>query len=87
MELTQRGSAKNSPTRQAATIAAIKRLSAIVLGTFVGLARRLRSLLAAWRQHAEEQRYLSDLNDYYLKDIGLSRSEATRDEAAPFWRP
>lgn len=52
----------------------------------VGVARAARSLLAAWRRHTEEQRYLGDLNDYYLKDIGLSRSDVTPDETELFWR-
>jgi uncharacterized protein YjiS (DUF1127 family) len=75
MELAQHGSVKGSPTRQAVPIAAIKRLSAIVLGALVGVGRALPSLLAAWRRHAEEQRYLCDLNDYCLRDLGLSRSD------------
>ena len=86
MELAQRGSAKSSPTRHSAAIAAIKRLSAIVLGALVGVARALPSLLAAWRRRAEEQRYLSDLNDYCLKDLGLSRSDVAPDKTELFWR-
>jgi uncharacterized protein YjiS (DUF1127 family) len=90
MELAHRGSVKNSPTGRAAAIAAIKRSSAVVLGTLVGVARtlpsRLAGLLAAWRQRAEEQRYLGDLNDYYLKDLGLSRGDVAPDETELFWR-
>lgn len=29
---------------------------------------------------------LAELNDYLLKDIGVSREEALREAAKPFWR-
>jgi uncharacterized protein YjiS (DUF1127 family) len=29
---------------------------------------------------------LADLNDYLLRDIGVSREEALREAAKPFWR-
>ena len=29
---------------------------------------------------------LAELNDYLLKDIGVSREEAMREAAKPFWR-
>jgi len=75
MQLAQTGSVKSFSTKTAAAIAAIKRQSAIMLSTLAGAARALPPLIAAWRRHAEEQRYLGDLNDYCLKDIGLSRGD------------
>jgi len=49
-------------------------------------AARLRDLLVAWRQDAAEQRYLADLSDYYLKDMGLSRDDVAHDSTRSFWR-
>jgi len=48
--------------------------------------RRWLGLLLAWRRCAAEQRYLASLSDYHLKDIGLSRSDATEDAINPYWR-
>jgi len=48
--------------------------------------RRWVDLLLAWRRCAAERRYLADLNDYYLKDIGLSRSDTMGDEIDPYRR-
>jgi len=39
-----------------------------------------------WRQRAAERRHLARLSDSDLKDIGLSRSDVTRDERGEFWR-
>lgn len=86
MELAQRRSIKGPPTRRAATIAAIKGATAIVLGALACVARAVPSLLAAWRQHAEEQRYLGNLNDYCLRDLGLSRSDVAPNETELFLR-
>ena len=43
-------------------------------------------LREAWRRHASRTR-LAQLNDHLLKDIGLSRADAWREAAKPFWRP
>lgn len=43
-------------------------------------------LVSAWRRHAAEQRYLAELNDYYLKDVGLTRDDTMRDSTESFWR-
>jgi uncharacterized protein YjiS (DUF1127 family) len=37
----------------------------------------------AWRRDAVEQRYLASLNDYYLRDLGLARSDVDRDPMPP----
>jgi uncharacterized protein YjiS (DUF1127 family) len=58
------------------------------------LTSRLKRLLAAapdWGcralEHARQRRALEALNDDQLRDIGLSRGEALREAAKPFWRP
>jgi uncharacterized protein YjiS (DUF1127 family) len=40
-----------------------------------------------WRERVQERRYLSELSDHVLTDIGLTRWDVTREAAKPFWRP
>ena len=40
--------------------------------------------LSAWRQNAASWRHLETLNDYYLKDLGLSRHDFPPDSFPPF---
>jgi|RhiMethySRZTD1v2_1073278.scaffolds.fasta_scaffold03408_6 uncharacterized protein YjiS (DUF1127 family) len=47
---------------------------------------RGRDWLLAWHQSAAEQRYLADLSDRDLRDIGLSRDEVVRESTQSFWR-
>jgi uncharacterized protein YjiS (DUF1127 family) len=58
----------------------------------VPLATRLRAagvwlVLALLRSHelAQQRRRLLALDDRMLKDIGITRAEATRESARPFW--
>jgi len=44
----------------------------------------MRTLLA-WRNRALMRRNLLAMNDYMLKDIGLSRCDAQREANKPFW--
>jgi uncharacterized protein YjiS (DUF1127 family) len=46
--------------------------------------RRLIHWLSAWRQNAASWRHLETLNDYYLKDLGLSRHDFPPDSFPPF---
>jgi uncharacterized protein YjiS (DUF1127 family) len=52
-------------------------------------ARRLPRLglppLARWWRVRRERRLLLELNDYMLNDIGLTREQARREAARPFW--
>lgn len=41
-------------------------------------------LLSAWRRNAASGRCLATLNEYYLKDIGLSRHDMPPDSSPPF---
>jgi len=43
-------------------------------------------VLKFWRQRSQERRHLAELEDHYLKDIGISRSEALAEAAKPFWQ-
>jgi uncharacterized protein YjiS (DUF1127 family) len=40
-----------------------------------------------WVQRARQRRQLARLNQYQLKDIGLSRADAEGEASRPFWRP
>jgi uncharacterized protein YjiS (DUF1127 family) len=40
-----------------------------------------------WLERARQRRRLGELNDYMLRDIGLTRADAWAESAKPFWRP
>jgi len=45
--------------------------------------------LGLWIDRSHQRRQLgelAELNDYLLKDIGVSREEAMREAEKPFWR-
>jgi len=46
-----------------------------------GLVRRLGDAVARWRQ----RRDLRELSDDQLRDIGVTRQDARREAARPFW--
>jgi uncharacterized protein YjiS (DUF1127 family) len=52
----------------------------------VGLLARAIDRLWEWRGRARERRQLSELSDAMLKDIGISRAEASSEFEKPFWR-
>ena len=54
--------------------------------TFIGLFARAIDSLGEWRARARERRHLSTLSDFMLKDIGVSRADASREFEKPFWR-
>lgn len=43
-------------------------------------------LLAAWIERRRQRRALAALDDHLLRDLGISREEAERESAKPFWR-
>ena len=47
---------------------------------------QLVCLLRAWHERDRSRRALELLDDYMLKDIGLSPADAIREAAKPFWR-
>jgi uncharacterized protein YjiS (DUF1127 family) len=53
------------------------------VGTLAGL---WFELLLAWQDRSRQRHHLESLDDYMLKDIGLSRADAEREVAKPFWR-
>lgn len=38
-----------------------------------------------WHERAKQRRQLAGLNDYELKDIGLSRADVEREVRKPIW--
>ena len=51
------------------------------------LPRRLFDRLATWQERAASRRRLGQIDDWMLKDIGLTRADVARETAKPFWRP
>ena len=39
-----------------------------------------------WFSRSRQRRALAELNDHLLQDIGMSRDDAAREAAKPFWR-
>ena len=52
----------------------------------VGLFTRAIDSVEEWRIRARERRQLSTLSDAMLKDIGISRADASTEFEKPFWR-
>jgi len=50
-------------------------------------AYRLLLLVDSWLERRRQRRSLLGLSDHMLKDIGVTRGEALREGAKPFWRP
>jgi uncharacterized protein YjiS (DUF1127 family) len=42
--------------------------------------------LELWMERADQRRQLARLNDFQLKDIGLSRADVENEVSRPFWR-
>ena len=47
----------------------------------------LWAVLKSWRQRACQRHQLAELDDRQLADIGVSRTQALRESAKPFWQP
>ncbi len=48
--------------------------------------QRWLRVIAVWIERSRQRRALADLDDHLLDDIGITRSEAAREIAKPFWR-
>jgi uncharacterized protein YjiS (DUF1127 family) len=49
--------------------------------------REFLMLAAVWYERARQRQRLEQLPEWQLEDIGISRSEALREAAKPFWQP
>ena len=45
----------------------------------------LLETLLIWQERAAQRRVLQQLDDHMLKDIGLSRADASHEADKPFW--
>ncbi|HET7410470.1 MAG TPA: DUF1127 domain-containing protein [Paracoccaceae bacterium] len=51
----------------------------------LGLFRLRLPPIGRWIGIARERRHLSELSDHALRDIGVTREQAIREAARPFW--
>ncbi len=59
------------------------------LDAIAGLARlplAILETLLVWQERVQQRRHLVALDDRLLSDMGISRAEAAREAAIPFWR-
>jgi len=45
----------------------------------------LSRLLLTWWQRAQQRRQLAEMEDWQLRDLGISREMADAEAARPFW--
>ena len=62
----------------------IVRVQSLAVARRLGL--RLVTAVEDWLERSRQRRALLEASDHLLKDIGLSRAEAHREGAKPFWR-
>jgi uncharacterized protein YjiS (DUF1127 family) len=48
--------------------------------------KELKHLLSRWLQKRRQRRALSQLTDSELRDIGITRYDAAKEAAKPFWK-
>jgi uncharacterized protein YjiS (DUF1127 family) len=72
---------------------AVQRPSVSAARTTEGFVTRLSRLplaiietLLIWQERARQRHHLASLDDRLLSDMGLSRADAERESAVPFWR-
>ncbi len=59
------------------------------LDVIAGLARlplAMLETLLIWQERDQQRRHLAALDDRLLSDMGISRADAAREAAIPFWR-
>jgi uncharacterized protein YjiS (DUF1127 family) len=47
---------------------------------------RLADLISTWRQRSAERRHLHGLNEFMLKDLGISRADVDRETSKRYWQ-
>ena len=48
---------------------------------------RIVDLVLTWHERARQRRHLRSLDNYMLRDIGLSRADVEGEAGKPFWLP
>ena len=49
------------------------------------VSEQIHDLLRTWFERDRQRRQLAELSDHLLRDIGVTRAEAMREAAKPFW--
>ena len=61
-------------------------LAALWVGDLIlALMWRAAVALVTWQERARQRRHLASLDDYLLRDLGLSRSDVYAELRKPFW--
>jgi uncharacterized protein YjiS (DUF1127 family) len=53
--------------------------------TFADVLRRPLAALRLWYERARQRALLEEMDDYQLRDIGITRAEALGEASRPFW--
>ena len=61
---------------------AAKGFAQLLVSVFAGI----WNALIVWQSRISDRSHLQELPDHMLKDMGLTRSDANRESAKPFWR-
>ena len=70
----------------AVPVQALPRTGPMFGGNFGSLAVRAVGNLLTWQERATQRHALATLETRILRDMGLSRADAQREAAKPFWR-
>ncbi|NOH97347.1 DUF1127 domain-containing protein [Vibrio sp. 99-70-13A1] len=62
-----------------------KRNNDLLQLSFTTLVKKFYSYFLKWRQNSKTRKDLSELPDYLLEDIGVSKVEANKESSRPFW--
>ena len=57
-----------------------------VIGRLARLPLAIMETLLVWQERGQQRRHLAALDDRLLSDMGISRADAAREAALPFWR-
>jgi uncharacterized protein YjiS (DUF1127 family) len=49
--------------------------------------QNINARILFWINRYRQRKLLRDLDDYMLKDIGISRADALKESSKPFWKP
>jgi uncharacterized protein YjiS (DUF1127 family) len=62
------------------------RMLARAIGAILRSIEWIAALPPQWAERARSRRFLRGLDDYMLKDLGLSRADVEREASKRFWR-